>query len=108
MKYVIPKLKAVGAKVVVQIEPVPKYSKGGIEIPDAEVRRQQDSITEGIIVGLGSTAFNFVKKNEVPQIGDLVTFAKYSGPEIQREGNYYRILLDVDVHSTEKQENTDD
>lgn len=102
MKYTIPPLKPIGAKVVVQIETVPECTPGGIRLSMGEVRRRQDGITEGIVVGVGSAAFNFADEGDVPEIGDLVTFAKYSGPEIERNGNYYRVLADLDIHSKEK------
>jgi len=96
-------LLAAGARVIIEIEPIKEKSKGGIILTEESVRREQDTISEGIIVALGEIAFlDMCPSGLHPKIGDKVFFIKFAGKEIKRDDKYYRIINDEDVYAYEE------
>lgn len=55
--------------------------------------------TSGIVLAIGSKAFNEEEfGNDVPQVGDRVTFTSYSGMHKVEGDNFYRSLRDSEIH----------
>lgn len=87
-----------GHKVMIKPKEVPKYA-GSIElIVDEE--RELAGTTEGVIVGIGETAYMKVDDGRPwVKIGDNVLYAKYAGtlavdPD---DGQKYVVVHDVDI-----------
>jgi len=98
-------LEPVGAKLIIKIEEISDKSKGGLFLPTAEVNRRQDSLTEGILIAKGPNAFDFIAdKERHPQVGDQVSFVKYSGIGKKIEEQEYRILNDEDLYAYKRQQ----
>ncbi len=76
----------------VLIEPAPSEEKtsGGIIIPDTAKEKPQ----KGTIVAVGTG-----KKDEplTVKVGDFVLYGKYSGTEINIDGNDYLIMKESDI-----------
>ena len=92
-------------KVLVRPDVVPEKSKGGVFYGDKERSQMQMGMCKGTIVDMSRLAFNYdvdmktvIPKNERPQIGMRVLFAKYAGGEIEGADRVtYRIMTDKDV-----------
>ncbi len=69
--------------------------KGGIIIPDtAKEKPQQGKI---VAVGPGSVSDNGERVAPEVKKGDIVLYGKYSGTEVNVDGNDYLILRESDV-----------
>jgi len=101
----IENLKAAGAKIIVEIEAVEEETEGGIILPEDHTRREQDTISEGILIEVGPVAFYDMVVGDIPppQIGNKVLFVKFAGLEIKRDEKFYRIMNDEDVYAFEEQ-----
>lgn len=88
-----------GHRVVVKPEKVEDVTEGGIVIPKTIQDNEQRHVTNGEVIGIGSTAWKDF--GEVPwcEVGDTVVFAKYGGLTVKDEesGEELRILNDEDV-----------
>lgn len=88
-------LKPLGDRVVVKrIEEEPK-TKGGIVLPDTAKEKPQKG--KVIAVGSGRILDNGQKLPLEVKEGDIVVFAKYSGTEIEIDGEEYVILSERDL-----------
>jgi co-chaperonin GroES (HSP10) len=93
--------------VIVEIEKVAEASKGGIILTEDFQRRDQMSITDGIVAAVGDCAFAEIKTagaELIPSVGDKVYFKKFSGilhsdKETNKE---YRLILDKDIYALER------
>jgi len=93
-------LRVLGPRVLVEIEPLPEKSSGGIFMLEDDRRRKQDSITSGHFKARGETAFeNMCSKKNIPASGSFVHFVKYAGKEIEHKGKVYRVMNDEDICS---------
>ena len=99
---VIKSIKAIGPKVVVLIDEVKKESSGGIILAESTVSSEINSATAGVIVDIGSTAFEYLEKSHRPKIGDRVCFVKYEGVGMCVKNDEYRILNDDMLYCTEE------
>ena len=74
--------------------------EGGFTIITPEYREElARRSTTGIILALGSNAFDFIKDEyEKPRIGDRVTFNSHSGMHKVEGENFYRSLTDTEIH----------
>jgi chaperonin GroES len=77
-------------RVIVKPAPAEEKTAGGIIIPDTAKEKPQ----RGIIVAAGPG-----KKDEpvTVKIGDSVLYGKYSGTEIQIEGDDFLIMRESDI-----------
>jgi len=102
----INQLKGAGPRIIIEVIPVKETTAGGIHLTKETIRREQDLVTEGILIDKGEIAFRDMCPNgRPPQIGDRVYFVKYSGKEIKVNDKYYRIVNDEDVYVYEIGEN---
>lgn len=80
-----------------ETDPILKAAKAaGIELPTDNKDREQMAQQRGEIIAIGGNAFSDWKP-PIPKIGDIVMFAKYSGYNIEENGNIYRVLNDKDI-----------
>lgn len=64
------------------------------EAREEEARRA----TSGIVLAIGAGAFKDIEKDEMPRVGDRVTFTSYSGMHKVEGENFYRSLQDSEIH----------
>lgn len=69
-------------------------TKGGIVIPQDQVKQFQNMSCEGRIIAMASDAFDFWPDDQKPKIGQVVYFKKYDGEGVEYNKNPYRIILD--------------
>ncbi|MDI9358477.1 MAG: co-chaperone GroES [Phycisphaerales bacterium] len=84
------KLKPLHDRVVVKPGQVEEKTVGGIIIPDTAKEKPQ----KGTVVAVGEG-----KKDEpiTVKVGDTVLYGKYSGTELQYEGEDYLIMRESDI-----------
>lgn len=92
-------------KVVVRLVEEKGYVelKGGFKLhkPDDLKERDEHAAVEGEIVAISPLAFNYAEwpdRNDVPKVGDMAIFARFSGNTITgNDGVKYRIMNDKDI-----------
>jgi chaperonin GroES len=84
------KLKPINDRIVVKPAPAEEKTKGGIIIPDTAKEKPQRG--EVVAVGPGKDG-NLM----TIQVGDVVLYGKYSGQELNYDGNDYLIMREDDV-----------
>ncbi|MBX7227501.1 MAG: co-chaperone GroES [Chitinophagales bacterium] len=84
------KIKPLADRVVVKPAEAEQKTKSGIIIPDTAKEKPQ----RGEVVAAGPG-----KKDEptTVKVGDMVLYGKYSGTEINIEGNDYLIMKESDI-----------
>jgi len=100
-------VKAPGYRILVKVKPLEKkaevQSKGGILLEiktDAQLKREQEAVTEAYVVDVGPSAFKaFDEGKPWCKIGDCVLISKYSGTLVDgvEEGSVYRMINDQDI-----------
>ncbi|MBK8555023.1 MAG: co-chaperone GroES [Lewinellaceae bacterium] len=83
-------MKPIADRVIIKPAPADEKTKGGIIIPDTAKEKPQRG--EIIAVGPGKDG-NLM----TVQVGDIVLYGKYSGQEINLDGNDYLIMREDDV-----------
>lgn len=83
-------MKPINDRVVVKPAPAEETTRGGIIIPDTAKEKPQRG--EVIAVGPGKEG-NLM----TVQVGDTVLYGKYSGQELQYEGEDYLIMREDDI-----------
>jgi chaperonin GroES len=83
-------MKPIADRVIIKPTPADEKTKGGIIIPDTAKEKPQRG--EVIAVGPGKDG-NLM----TVQIGDIVLYGKYSGQEINFEGQDYLIMREEDI-----------
>lgn len=84
-------------KCVVQIEETAKVTKGGIYLPDDHKERQDMAQVRAKLLAVGGNAFEDWR-GRIPQPGDKVLIAKYSGLVVDGPGEIkYRVISDKDI-----------
>ncbi|MDD3280671.1 MAG: co-chaperone GroES [Bacteroidales bacterium] len=83
-------VKPLADRVLVEAAPAEQKTLGGIIIPDTAKEKPQ----KGTVVAVGKG-----KKDEpmTVKVGDLVLYGKYSGTEINIDGNDYLIMKESDI-----------
>ncbi len=83
-------VKPLADRVLVEPAPAEQKTTGGIIIPDTAKEKPQ----KGTVVAVGKG-----KKDEpmTVKVGDVVLYGKYSGTEINFEGNDYLIMKESDI-----------
>lgn len=83
-------IKPLADRVLVEPAPAEQKTTGGIIIPDTAKEKPQ----KGTVIAVGKG-----KKDEpmTVKVGDVVLYGKYSGTEINIEGNDYLIMKESDI-----------
>ena len=89
-------------------EEIEEVSNGGIIIAVGNQKdREQLAQIRGTVVAMGTTAYAD-QKDPWCQVGDFITFGKYSGliykGEETKDGKEYRVINDLDVVATHEKE----
>lgn len=95
-----PGIRPTGFNILVGLPPKETKSAGGIIIPDSTNDRERLGEVRGRIVAMSPACFDFADfpKEERPNIGDAVVFAKFAGIVTEgADGNEYRVILDKDI-----------
>jgi chaperonin GroES len=83
-------VKPLHDRVIVKPEEKAEKTAGGIIIPDTAQEKPQ----RGEVVAVGSGK---VDEPLTVKVGDTVLFGKYSGTEIELEGNKYLLMKESDI-----------
>ena len=86
------KIKPLADRVLVAPAEVEQKTAGGIIIPDTAKEKPQ----KGTVIAAGPG-----KKDEpmTVKVGDTVLYGKYSGTELQLEGETYLIMKESDIYA---------
>ncbi len=95
----------IGVRVLVKLEKIQEMTSGGIVLPEIVVDREQDNITDGILVDYGKFAFTDIcDESEKPKKGAHVYFVKYAGKAMSVDGEEYRIINDEDIFAIHRED----
>lgn len=86
--------------VLIQPDPEPDITKGGIMIPIQYREQKQAAAVTGRVIDIADEAFSFVANPAArrPSIGDRVAFTKYAGSVIMgADGQPYKLMNDEDI-----------
>lgn len=84
------KIKPLGSRVLIEAIEAEEKTASGIIIPDSAKEKPQ----QGKVIAAGKGTED--EPMEV-KVGDLVMYGKYSGTELQYEGNDYLIMNQSDI-----------
>lgn len=84
------KIRPLGTRVVIEAVEAEQKTASGIIIPDSAKEKPQ----QGKVVAVGKGTED--EPMEV-KVGDTVMYGKYSGTELQYEGNDYLIMSQSDI-----------
>ena len=89
------KIQPLADRIMVEVLEAKEVTKGGIVIPDTAQEKPQ----EAKVVAVGKGKVSDEGKTIPPEVkvGDKVLFGKYSGTEINVDGNDYLILKEEDI-----------
>jgi co-chaperonin GroES (HSP10) len=92
-------IKPCGHRLVVKPIEVKSMTDGGLHIPETVRDTEQQGVTRGVIVAVGSECWDEFPGDEPwAKEGDTVIFAKYGGLLAKdNNGEEYRILNDEDI-----------
>lgn len=82
------KLRPLGDRLVIKMLEVEEKTKSGIVLPDSA--KEEPNIAEVLAVGSGITEDEKLK-DEI-KVGDHIMFSKYSGNEVELDGEEYIII----------------
>ncbi|MGB9668079.1 MAG: co-chaperone GroES [Thermosulfidibacteraceae bacterium] len=92
------KLQPLYDRVVVKpIEEEEKKTKGGIIIPDTAKEKPQRG--KVVAVGQGRLLENGQFVTPLVKVGDEVIFGKYSGTEVEIDGEKYLVMREEDIYA---------
>jgi chaperonin GroES len=86
-------MKPIADRVIIKPAPAEEKTKGGIIIPDTAKEKPQ----RGEVVAVGPGKSGKDAHNMTVQVGDIVLYGKYSGQEINHEGNDYIIMREDEI-----------
>lgn len=81
------KIRPLGTKLVVEVDPADEVTKGGIILPD-EAKQEKE---QGKVVAIGTGVDMELKEN------DKVLFGKYSGDDFEMDEVKYKIVEQDEV-----------
>ncbi len=88
------KIKPLADRVIIKPRPAEEKSKGGIILPDSA----KEKPIEGDVVAVGEGRLEEGKTVPLTvKAGDKVLYGKYSGTEINVEGEEYLIMRESDI-----------
>jgi co-chaperonin GroES (HSP10) len=96
-------LKASGFRVLIAMPDYQKKTKGGIELPDDYVKREEMASPVGYVVELGPDAYKDEKRfpsGPRCQAGDFIIMRPYSGTRVILHGKEFRFINDDTVDGT--------
>ncbi|MBM3162487.1 MAG: co-chaperone GroES [Chlorobi bacterium] len=88
-------LKPLADRVIVKPAPAEEKTKGGLFIPDTGKEKPQYG--EVVAVGPGKVADNGQVVDMQVTVGQKVLYGKYSGTEVNVEGEDYLIMRESDI-----------
>mgnify|MGYP000949119573 CR=1 FL=1 len=88
-------IKPIGDRVLIKINEAEEKTKGGIVLPDAAKERPHEGTV--IAVGSGKRAKDGTIIPFTVKVGDNVIFGKYSGNDIELDGEKYKILAEDEI-----------
>lgn len=89
-------LQPVEYKILIAPDVVEEVSAGGIVLAGKTTEREAMAQVKGTLVAVGGNAFEDWKGN-IPQVGDVIWFAKYAGYVVKgADGKDYRLANDKD------------
>ena len=88
-------LKPLADRVLVKVDEEETKTKGGILLPDTAQKKSQKGTV--IAIGSGKILDTGVRTPFEVKVGDRVLFAKYSGVDIEEEGENYLLLSERDI-----------
>ena len=89
------KLKPLGDRILLKALEAKEQTKGGILLPDTAKEKPQEG--EIIAVGPGKKDKNGDVITLSLKVGDVVLYGKYSGTEVNLDGDEYLIVREDDV-----------
>ena len=97
-------MKILGHRVLLKMHEVKKaeqVSRGGI-ILDTEYKINEEDSEKATVVQIGPTAFKEIGDGQPwVKVGDVVTIQRYSGKQITRGTEVYRVVNDEDLLTIE-------
>ena len=88
-------LKPLADRVLVKVDEEETKTKGGILIPDTAQKKSQKGTV--MAIGSGKVLDNGTRLPFEVKVGDQVLFAKYSGVDIDEDGEKYLLLAERDI-----------
>lgn len=88
-------LKPLADRVLVRVDEEETKTKGGILLPDTAQKKSQKGTV--IAVGTGKLLDNGSRVPFDVKVGDHVLFAKYSGVDVEEDGEKYLLLAERDI-----------
>jgi chaperonin GroES len=88
-------LKPLADRVLVKVDEEETKTKGGILLPDTAQKKSQKGTV--VAIGSGKVLDNGTRLGFEVKVGDHVLFAKYSGVDIEEEGEKYLLLSERDI-----------
>ena len=90
-----PKIRPLGAKVLIERVDAEETTRGGIVLPDTAKEKPQ----RGTVLAIGDGKLLESGKRSQPQVkkGDKVLFASYGGTEIKVGGEEYLLMDESDI-----------
>jgi len=83
-------------RVLIEPEDVETKTASGIVLAVNE-KAERKAVERGKVVAVGDTAFREFKADVVPQVGDMVYFAKYAGKTIMDGEKEHLLINDEDI-----------
>lgn len=84
-------------KILIEPEEIERTSAGGIVLVDKVTEREKMAQVRGKLIAIGGNAFEDWQ-DPIPKLGDVVTYAKYSGLIVKGiDEKEYRLANDKDI-----------
>lgn len=88
-------VQPLGDRILVKTLEAEEKTKGGIVLPDTAKEKPQEG--KVIAVGKGKLLEDGTIKSLEVKVGDVILYGKYSGTEINHNGEDYLILKEDDI-----------
>lgn len=88
-------IQPLGDRILVKAQEAEEKTKGGIVLPDTAKEKPQEG--KVIAVGKGKLLEDGTIKPLEVKVGDVILYGKYSGTEINHNGEDYLILKEDDI-----------
>jgi len=88
-------LKPLADRVLIKVNEEETKTKGGILLPDTAQKKSQEG--EVLAVGAGKLADNGTRMPMEVSVGDKVLFAKYSGTDVEENGQKFMLITERDI-----------
>ncbi len=89
------KIKPLGDRIVIKPAPAEEKTKGGIILPDTA--KEKPVVGEVVAAGPGRKAEDGKLIPIDVKVGDKVLYGKYSGTEVNLDGQEYLIMRETDL-----------